>query len=70
MKALPIKSWIDTNLPPLSWNIVGLSMMKTLIKYKISAFKIDENTEFNDEIVSEMKKIVLEKYQKEIPNSF
>ena len=68
VKAEKVVSWIDANLPPLSWRIIVMKQMKLLLKHKISPAKIDGNTYFNEEIISALKLHVKEVYSKEMPN--
>ena len=68
IKALKVVTWVDTNLPPLSWRIIVMKEMKLLLKHKISPAKIDESTYFNEEIVSALKLHIKEKYDKEMPS--
>ena len=68
VKALKVVSWVDTNLPPLSWRIIVMKQMKLLLKNKISPAKIDENTYFNEEIVSALKVHIKAEYNMEMPS--
>jgi hypothetical protein len=67
VKAEKVVSWIDTNLPPLSWRIIVMKQMKLLLKHKISPAKIDDTTYFNEEIISALKLHIREAYNKEMP---
>jgi len=67
VKAEKVVSWIDTNLPPLSWRIIVMKQMKLLLKHKISPAKIDGSTYFNEEIMSALKVHVKEAYNKDMP---
>jgi hypothetical protein len=67
VKALKVVSWVDANLPPLSWRIIVMKQMKLLLKHKIAPASIDENTYFNEEIVSVLKLHIKETYNKEMP---
>ena len=67
VKAQTVVGWVDSNLPPLSWRIIVMKQMKLMLKHKISPAKIDENTYFNEEIVSALKLHIKEVYNKEMP---
>lgn len=68
VKAEKVVSWIDANLPPLSWRIFVMKQMKLLLKHKISPANIDGSTYFNEEIISALKLHVQETYNKELPS--
>jgi hypothetical protein len=68
IKAEIVIKWIDDNLPPLTWRIIALDIIKLLIQNKIMPAKIDGATYFNAEIVDAIKKVVKDKYNKELPN--
>jgi len=68
VKADKVITWIDTNLPPLSWRIIVMKQMKLLLKHKISPAKIDDSTYFNEEIISALKVHIKETYNKEMPS--
>ena len=68
VKAEKVVSWIDANLPPLSWRIFVMKQMKLLLKHKISPASIDGSTYFNEEIISALKLHVKETYDKELPS--
>lgn len=68
IKADIVIKWIDDNLPPLTWRIIVMDIIKLLILNKIMPAKIDSSTYFNAEIINAIKKVVKEKYNREMPN--
>jgi hypothetical protein len=68
IKAEKVVSWIDTNLPPLSWRIIAMKQIKVLLKHKISPTKIDSSTYFNEEIMLAIRETIKVDYKKELPN--
>lgn len=69
VKADKVVSWVDNNLPPLTWRIIVMKQMKLLLKHKISPAKIDGNTYFNEEILTALQAHIREEYAKELPIS-
>jgi hypothetical protein len=50
--ATQVISWVNENLPPLSWRIISMENMKVMSKNNIYPSKIDDATKFNEEIVT------------------
>ena len=69
VKAQPVISWIKENVPALTWTTIKLKYMEVFIKAKVSPNKVDENTVFNEEIISCINKSLKEKFNKELPRS-
>ena len=67
MKGLIVLDWVNHELPPLSWSVISLKMIKTFLSSGISPRKIDESTVFDDHIMSEMRNVVDQIYHKSIP---
>jgi hypothetical protein len=67
VKAKTIISWIDKELPPLSWGVISIKLMKTFMKNGVSPRAIDDDVVFNDEMVAEIRELVKNTYNKEIP---
>lgn len=67
-KAKTILDWIDKELPPLSWGVISIKLMKTFMKNGISPRNIDDSVMFNDEIIEEIKVLVKTTYNKELPS--
>lgn len=61
-------SWVNENLPPLSWRIITMENMKVMSKNKIYPSKIDETTQFNSEVMIGINSSIKQRYQKELPN--
>ena len=68
VKAQTVVGWIDTNLPPLSWRIIVMKQMKLMLKHKISPANINENTYFNEEVLSALKLHIKTEYNKDLPS--
>ena len=69
VKAKAILDWIDKELPPLSWGVISIKLMKTFMKNGASPRNIDESVVFNDEIVEEIKTLIKNTYNKDLPSS-
>ena len=61
-------SWVNENLPPLSWRIITMENMKVMSKNKIYPSKIDGTTQFNKEVMAGINSSIKQRYQKELPN--
>jgi hypothetical protein len=67
VKATRVIEWINREMPPLTWNIVSIKIMKTLVQQGISARNINDDTVFNETVVNEINRILKETYKKEMP---
>lgn len=63
-----IQAWVNDALPPLSWGVISMKMMRSFTKSGISPRAIDDSVMFDDELVAEMRGIVQQMYGVEIPN--
>jgi hypothetical protein len=63
-------SWVEENLPPLSWQIIVMQNMKVFLKNKAAPSKFDEHTLLNAEIVQSINLCIKERYKKELPSTF
>jgi len=68
VKAETVIKWMDMNLPPLSWRIIAIKMMKILLANNISPAEINGSTYFNDEILKALGAQVKQDYSKELPS--
>jgi hypothetical protein len=68
IKADTVIKWVDDNLPPLSWRIIAIDIMKVLLANKVMPAKIDSTTYFNPAIMDDIRKTVKDKYNKDMPN--
>ncbi len=66
-KAKAVIKWIDKELPPLSWSVISIQLMKTLVNNGVSPRNIDDATMFNDEIINDIKALIKKTYNKEMP---
>lgn len=67
-KAETVISWIDANLPPLSWRLIAIKNMKLFVDHNVSSTKIESSTYFNQEILAALKAQVKQDYNKDLPN--
>ena len=58
VSAMSVKSWVEEELPPMSWSVIQMKLIKILIKNGIRATAMDESTEFNEEIMDALKEVV------------
>lgn len=68
VKASKVIDWMNKEMPPLTWNIVSIKIMKLLVQQGISTKNISDETLFNDATVTEINRILKETYKKELPN--
>jgi hypothetical protein len=68
VKAEKVISWMDSNLPPLSWRVISIKQMKLLLKHNISPTAINSATYFNDEILDSLKVQIKADYNMDLPN--
>ena len=61
-----IRDYIQKNLPPMTWNIVAVKVMKLMVKHKLKATAISATDEFPDELVSAINEILTNEYQTQI----
>jgi hypothetical protein len=69
VRAKAIVSWVEANLPPLSWQIIVMQNMKVFIKHKVAPSKFDEHTMLNADVVQSIKVLIKERYQKDLPTT-
>lgn len=62
-----IKDFISGNLPPMTWNIVAVKVMKLFVKYKLKATAVTGDDEFPEELVMAIDTILKEQYKTELP---
>ncbi len=67
VKANTIIKWIDQELPPLSWGVISIKLMKVFVQNNISPRAIDDTTMFNDEIVKQLQDLIKKTYNKDMP---
>jgi hypothetical protein len=67
VKAKSVVEWVESNLPPLSWQIIVMQNMKVFLKHKISPSKFTDSTLLNPEIVRSINQSIKERYQRELP---
>jgi hypothetical protein len=68
VKAETVIGWMDQNLPPLSWRVISIKLMKLLLKNNVSPTSIDGSTFFNDEILATLREQVKRDYNIDLPN--
>jgi len=64
-----IRDFITQNLPPMTWNIVAVKVMKLMVKHKLKATAIAPTDEFPDEIVSAINDVLQTQYNVSLPNT-
>jgi len=69
VQAIKVMSWVNANLPPLSWNIIVMQNMKVFMKYNVFPSKIANDTKFNAEIIATINASIKERYKKELPST-
>jgi len=67
VKSTVVIDWVNQNLPPLSWQIIVMKLMKVLMTNGIRPARIDDSVNFNDEITSAIRDYIKENYQKDLP---
>ena len=67
VKGKRIVEWVEKELPPLSWGVISMKMMKGFMAESISPRNIDETTTFSDNLTLDLKKMIAEQYKKELP---
>ena len=60
-------NWVDDNLPPLSWRIAVMKLMKLLMTNGIRPAQIDDTVYFNQEIMTAIREYIKETYNKDMP---
>jgi hypothetical protein len=68
VKAETVIGWMDSNLPPLSWRVISIKLMKLMLKNNVSPTSINSTTYFNDEILATLKQQVKQDYNIDLPN--
>ncbi|GEM_PF-3388309 len=65
--AQPILAWINEELPPLSWNIIAMKMMRQFLQHKIMPSQVNDHTELPDELVEDIRETIKSLYNQELP---
>ncbi len=60
-------NWVDDNLPPLSWRITVMKLMKLLMTNGIRPAQIDDTVYFNQKIMTAIREYIKETYNKDMP---
>ena len=68
-KAINVKSWVDTNLPPLTWNMLAMKISTKCAAKGINVFKLNNEQYLCDEIVESMNFELAMRYNTNIPTS-
>lgn len=64
-----IKDFITSNLPPMTWNIIAVKVLKLFVKHKLKATAITPSDELPEEIVEAISQILNEQYSIQLPNA-
>lgn len=64
-----IKDFITSHLPPMTWNIIAVKVMKLFVKHKLKVTTIAPTDELPDEIVEAINQILNEQYSTQLPNA-
>ncbi len=64
--ATKITSWVEKELPPLSWGVLSMKLMKSFLSAGISPRSITPETQFSDDLVSEIRQIIKDTYKKDL----
>lgn len=70
INAKKVVSWIKDNLPPVSWNTLVMSNINIFFNNNVKPTKIDNETVFNQEIISVLRSEIKKRYNKDLPNTF
>lgn len=64
--ATKIITWVEKELPPLSWGVLSMKLMKTFLSAGISPRNITPDTQFSDDLVADIKQLIKDTYKKDL----
>lgn len=64
-----IKDFINDNLPPMTWNIVAVKVMKQMVEAKLKATAISPTDEFPDALVEAIDNVLQTQYNSSLPKA-
>lgn len=65
-----VKTWVETELPPLAWHRINLKVIKYSInKHNLVLIEAPQNIALPDDLLIEISKQIKELYDKELPVS-
>jgi len=67
ISAIKITEWVEKELPPLSWGVLSMKLMRSFMAAGISPRNITSETQFHDELVAELRQLIRENYKKDMP---